>query len=78
MITTNRPIVQEATKTFVEVFNKSGTADSIGTALSCIEVDTLTALLRAAGASPAADKWLADHAHGDDEGHLHYDEAVAA
>jgi hypothetical protein len=79
MTTTNRPTVQVATKTFVEIFSESGTADSIGAALSCIEVDTLTALLRAAGASHAADKWLADHALGDDdEGDLHYDEAVAA
>lgn len=68
----------EATKTFVEIFSDSRTADSLDTALSCIEVDALMALLRAAGASDAADKWLADHAHGDDEGDLHYDEAVAA
>jgi hypothetical protein len=47
-------------------------ADEVATALSCSEVDSLAAMLRALGQDDLAEVWIAAHAEGDESGDAHY------
>ncbi len=55
----------------VNTWTDSYLADSIGTQLTCTELEALTQLFDAAGADETATMWSTHHATGDDEGDDH-------
>lgn len=65
----------------LEAFAQTWTGDltyDVAPSLSCPEVDTLAALLRALGYTAAADAWITEHSRTDDEGDAHYVTPAAA
>lgn len=56
---------------FTDVFEEADLARDIGPRLTCGEVEALSEMLRAVGATAAADYWIEAHATADDEGDQH-------
>ncbi|WP_208858831.1 hypothetical protein [Cryobacterium zongtaii] len=56
---------------FVDVFEEADLARDLGPRLTCGEVEALSNLLRAVGATAAADYWIEAHAATDEEGDSH-------
>jgi hypothetical protein len=52
---------------FVDVFEEADLARDIGPRLTCGEVEALSNMLRAVGATAAADYWTEAHTNADDE-----------
>jgi hypothetical protein len=63
--------IASAAMNVVEVFADGEIADSVGTSLTCTEVETLADLFRATGHEQAAQVWIDCHAEGDDCGDSH-------
>ena len=63
---------------FVDVFEEADLARDMGPRFTCGEVEALSNLLRAVGATAAADYWIEAHAATDEEGAGHCRPAEAA
>ncbi|MFG3287317.1 hypothetical protein ACGF3G_00645 [Streptomyces sp. NPDC048179] len=62
MITeTITPELATALNKFIKAFGEVDTVGDLAPALSCVEVDYMADLFRAAGQPEAADAWKADH-----------------
>ncbi|MET3803978.1 hypothetical protein ABIB25_000964 [Nakamurella sp. UYEF19] len=61
----------DAISHLINTWTDSALADSIGTQLTCTELEALTQLFDAAGADEPAAIWRTHHATGDDEGDDH-------
>ena len=64
-------IGSNAVVAFTDVFEEADLAQDIGPRLTCGEVEALSEMLRAVGATAAADYWIEAHAATDDEGDSH-------
>jgi hypothetical protein len=69
-------IDSNAVVAFVDVFEEADLARDIGPRLTCGEVEALSNLLRAVGATTAADYWIEVHADTDNEGDRHCTDVV--
>ncbi|MDY7528384.1 MULTISPECIES: hypothetical protein [unclassified Cryobacterium] len=57
---------------FVDVFEEADLARDMGPRFTCGEVEALSDLLRAVGATAAAEYWIEAHASADDEDDQHH------
>jgi len=70
-VTDTVKILESQADSFLKVWGDRYLAGDLGTKLTCVEVESLAALLAALGDNEAAEDWISSHAEGDDCGDSH-------